>query len=101
MQIFKFAVKWNFAIQLDYDSADFKRGITNTKLPFVFVQQEVHIWFLHNMSISFICHLVIFIIFIVLKIWDLIGSSIKNFLYNIYVLFDLTFVIVGYLFVHL
>jgi len=55
------------------------------------------IFMLHNVMVTFIIHLVIFVIYLALKIWDTIKTSSGNLLYRIFVYLEYSGLISGFL----
>lgn len=57
---------------------------------------------LHNMGIIFIVHLVILLAYIIVKVWDYFSRAIeRSCMYKVVVFMEFTFLIVGFLVVHM
>lgn len=104
--LYKFAISWdhhlrNWINDINENSSDYREGI-NEPISRNFDYENVKAFILHNMGIFFIVHLVIFIIYLLIKIWDCLSNSVKkNFMFKLIVFIEFFFLIVGFLLVHM
>lgn len=101
--LYRYSISWNQAFRYiinntNRGSENFVNGMKQSQLPDMFQRQSVNAFILHNITVLFIVQLFIFFMWIVLKIWDCIVQVSGNCMYRLLVLFELTLLIFGYLF---
>lgn len=94
-------VRWDGVLgevinNINSGNANYLSGLyTQARFQF-FQEMGVYAFILHNMMISFIVHLFIFLIYIIVMIWDCLISSRGRCMYYTYIFMHFTVVIVGY-----
>lgn len=104
--IFRYTVRWNHAFypvinNSNKDSTNYRTTMYETLLLGQFRKLDVSTFILHNVLVLLILQISILFIYIVLKIWDAIVSASASFFYKMFVLFEFTLLIFGYLIMHL
>lgn len=104
--LYLIVVRWDHAFSSIIDNS--QRGnlmyYTGMKLkmpPERFAELGVRAFILHNLCVAFIVHIFIFLIYIIVKIWDWLITSSCRFMYKIFVFMEFTVLIVGYLLVEM
>ncbi len=104
--LYKIAVGWDHAFRtiiddINEDDSDYVKGMIEERVPQQFYERFARAFILHNIAVAFIVQLVIFFIWLILKIWDCMISNSGSCMYATYVWIDYTGLIVGYLLVHM
>lgn len=104
--LYLIVVRWDhaFGTVIDHSqksSASFNRGLQSQMPPERFAEVGVRAFILHNLCVAFIVHLVILLVYIVVKIWDWLITSSSRFMYKMFVFMEFTVLIVGYLLVEM
>lgn len=99
--LYKFAVSWDHHLRHWIDdiyenSNDYTEGI-NESISLNYDYENVKNFILHNMGIFFIVHLVILVLYILIKIWDCLSNSVKkNCMFKLVVIIEFTLLIIGF-----
>lgn len=104
--IYDLTIGWNHALggpinNFNNDNQAFHEGMEATKPPIQFIEQGAFAFILHNMLIAFIVHGVIFLTYMIIKIWDWFKTSRAKFMYVFFLFMEFTVLIVGYGIFHL
>ncbi len=104
--IYKVVVSWNHGLETiinnsNVNDADYKSGIDSKEVPINFEEKGIEIFLLHNIGISFIVHLLIFLFYFVVKIWDCFITSNSSCMYTTFNWMEFTILIIGYLLVEM
>ena len=104
--LYLIVVRWNHAFndiinRSQSGNQNFVEGIARKTPPENFEEVGVHAFILHNICVSFIVHLFILLVYIVLKIWDWLITSSSRFMYKTFVFMEFTVLIIGYLLVEM
>lgn len=104
--LYKWGVSWDhilrgFSDNIHESNDIYLKGFTETALPRQFTQEDIKSPLLHNMGPFFIIHILIFIFYIVMKIWDSVMTKTIKLVYKIFIFTEFTLLIVGYLIVHM
>lgn len=102
--LYYFFVSWDHAFghsinNLEKDSTAYQTGYISNSIPKQFTQVGAYNFLLHNMMVIFIIHLLIFVIYISLKIFDCLKFQKNRFFYRLFVFIEYSFMIAGYGFV--
>ncbi len=104
-QIYKYAVSWNHELRSaiddsNDDSSDYEKGFTKKYVNDNMDHEGIKAFFLHNFGIFFIVHLFIFLIYILVKIWDKIkDSSNGSYMYRVLNYLEFSFLVAGFMIV--
>ena len=103
--LFKYAIRWNSYLSPTIDSinsldSEYSKGIVNEKIPFQMKDEGVTPYLIHNIGISFIFHIILFFIYIILKIWDMTANKSSKMMYKLFLFTEYSMVVGGYLIVH-
>ena len=106
-QLYKYAVSWDHELRSVFDDANedsssYDDGFTKKTLNENMEFENVKAFFLHNMAIFFIVHLVIFLVYIIVKIWDKIKDSANGSpMYKVLNYIEFSLLIAGFMIVHM
>ena len=104
-ELYTYSISWNHGLRLWIDdiykdSVEYNRHSPSTNLSLLFQKNSVRYFFLHNIGIFFIVHLLVFFIFCGVKLWDFYKSALsKTFLYKLLILMEYTVLIFCYVIV--
>ena len=102
--VFKIFISWDTALSSTIDSSnalseEYLKVLKNNPVPRSFAEQGLQNYLLHNLGVLFIVNLILFVIYIVFKIWDrCVRGKRANVMYKLFILVELTMVIAGYAF---
>lgn len=102
-ELYTYSISWNHGLRLWIDdiykdSVEYNRHNPSGDLPLVFKKNSVRYFFLQNFGVFFIVHLVIFFVFLGVKIWDFYKSALsKTFLFKLLIVMEYTVLIIGYI----
>lgn len=88
-QLYKWAVSWDHGMRDSWDdtyedSSSYNLGFTKKTLNENMEYENVKAFFLHNFGVFFIVHLFIFVIYIIVVLWDKIKDSTNgSFMYRV------------------
>lgn len=104
--LYLIAVKWDHAFNdIINDSQDnntkFNSGLLESQPPKRFTDEGVYAFILHNICVAFIVHLFILLMYIVVKIWDVLITSTAQCMYKTFIFMEFTVLIVGFLLVEM
>ena len=99
--LYKYGVSWDHYLrdwidEINDGSSTYNEGFISQMLPERFRAESIKPFILHNMGIFFIVHLVILLVYILLKIWDCFMTTSQSFLFKLLVFMEFTFLIVGF-----
>ena len=104
--IYQVVISWNHGLKTiinnsNVNDADYKSGIDSKEVPINFEEKGIEIFLLHNIGVSFIVHLLIFLFYLVVKIWDCFITSNSSCMYKTFNWMEFTILIIGYLLVEM
>ena len=104
--IYNVVVSWNHGLSSiinnsNTNDVDFKKGIDSTAVPLSFNEKGIEIFLLHNIGVSFIVHLLIFLFYVIVKIGDCLITSNSSCMYKTFNWMEFTVLIIGYLLVEM
>lgn len=102
--LFNIGVSWNQGLgkrvnSLNANDRDFQAGLYSTNLPSRFADFGVFSPMLNNIGVFFIIQCAIFVLYLVLKLWDCLLTQSNGCLYRLFVFMEYTGLIIGYLLV--
>jgi hypothetical protein len=102
--IFKIFISWDTALSPHIHSSnaaseEYMKVLRANQVPRSFAEQGLQNYLLHNMGVLFIINLIIFLIYVGFKIWDVCARGKRaTIMYRLFILVELTMVISGYAF---
>jgi len=103
--LYKYAVSWNHELRgsiddSNDDSSNYAKGFEKKHVNENMEYEHVKAFFLHNFGIFFIVHLFIFVLYLLVKVWDKIKDSANgSYMYRVLNYLEFSLLIVGFMIV--